>query len=308
MVIDMYETIPNTNTSTSDILNNYFRANSYFGTSSLVHDLCSSNIVQFKYRMDYKKNNDTVDLRHYIRLFREILRSNCLEDLKNISKEYYAIHALLLPSAERHRERFSYIFNLFDNHEKNGVGNALIRYRVLEYFNKFHDAGELFETFMSGMGYSPNRVYTILKYFIDSGLIEIFIDENGKNGYLTISGKRHLEIIGNLWYIICIKTGMYIYRDLILTGSEARDKASEFISSEALLGFYSNHGWVSEDGFIEYLQNEEILERERIDRNLKDYNLFVNYRDMYDKLESPSLIIYYDIKYQLSRWNDRRKV
>lgn len=299
--------IPGSSFSYKDILSKYKSSNTIFGTASLLHDMCSLSPASAEFKTFGKDNNGTIDIRHYLRLFKCIIESDKLDGFRHINHQYYAIHALMLPFTDKHRERYSYLFNLFDNREPEKVGNALIRYRILEYFLKYHIIDSaFFYSYFFALGYSDTRVLAIYETFKEAALIEEEIDEKDgeRRGFLTIAGKRHIEVCMNLWYIICIKTGMNIYKKYIRTGDEAIEKAIEYMG-RTKVDFYSKHGWISEDDFINFIYSEECLERERITKHF-DINSGIDLRTPFDSLDRIHLMLFHEVEIQKFYWNNHK--
>jgi hypothetical protein len=125
---------------------------------------------------------------------------------------------------------------------------------------------------------------------------------------LTIPGERHFEIVTDLWYIICIKTGMNIYEHLILYRDEARNCASEFIRSKDTLDYYSTHGWVSEENFFGFIARQELLESERIALFVRENpDRAVLIKNLTTYLSSPSENMVEGYRNQLEWWRRARE-
>ena len=216
------------------------------------------------------------DCRHYVRLFRRLLHSDVLKDFNNIANDYYALHALLLKPGESFAPETAFVYNLFDNDDSDTPGNALIRYRVLEYFLSNTECRELFDTYFRALGPGPRIARAIAASYDGAGLI-IPIQVVGPTtaettGYrITHAGRRVIELARSLWHGICVKTGMYIYDYMIKRNDEAKREAEATIGKgfPGLIEFYATHGWVSDDDFIDFLYKQEELE----DRRIGDYQL-----------------------------------
>lgn len=312
--------IPNTAISFGELLHIFKSSDHYFGMARVLQELCYTDSLPSpdeyikrdrEHRLNY---NDSYDLRHYLKLFRTLLRSNNIESFKNIGKVYYGVHALLLKSAEPMSESKSYLFNLFDNELPNMKGNALIRYRVLEFCDKFQNMHDgTFDLLFDGLGYGTGPATKLLNVFKEAGLIN-FTTVESKEGQtllidavLTTAGKRHLEIITNLWYIISVKTGMNIYSDCILYGEKAIEQAKLFVSNERLLGEYAKRGWVPEMNFIRFLMNQEYLEYLRA-QNYCDTHPEMEEQliNLMSHLDSPAHNIHHEYYIQIKRWKQFR--
>lgn len=303
-----------------ELLETYKASNHEFGVAGFLMALCVTSPVRST-EGDGNKGNTvqrelplervSYDLRFYLKLFRRIVRSNRLESLANVSRLYYGIHALMLQSTENANfESESYLFNLFDNEEPGLPGNALIRYRVLEYFKIFEGPVEgIFDVFFSSMGITPARAWKVAYMFEAAGLVEIdrvYSSEGAPvpvAGRLTVPGRRHFEIVTNLWYIICAKTSMHMYKEFILYNREAREAAAPFVWSDRVLAYYAKHGWVPEKKFIRFIVDQEVLEGLRIGRYQKEHPEHAEITQRNRGIISwPGANLWYGYRDQLERW------
>lgn len=315
--------IPGTNISWNEVLKIYRRSDNYWGLAGFIRTLCSTSSLidrpvleySFEYHsIDYGNDyKNKLDIRYYLSLFRRVLRSDCLDNFLNIDKLYYGIHALMIRDEGRMEEAESYLFNLFDNEEPLISGNALIRYRVLEYFKTIQTLDITFDQYFDALGCGADNARKVVEMFVKAGLIEISYKRENEiqipdYGVLTVPGERHYEIVTNLWYIICIKTGMNIYSKCILYNHEAIEKAKEFIKDEKLLKYYGNHGWVSENDFINFLADQENLEDFRIGEFEKNNpDLAEKLSRIFQYLSRPSINIYYSYYEQLTYWRNKQE-
>lgn len=269
--LDLNAKLPGTEKSWSKLLYEYLKSDS----ASLLRDLCSieTDIPPMNYRYRTFIGNRRYDCRHYIRLFRRLLTSNVIDDFENINSEYYAVHALMLRPGEPMEPQSAFLINLFDNDLPDKPGNALVRYRVLEYFHNNADSGALFNAYFRALGPGLSVVRAVTDLFITGGFLvpEFVVDPNtGKQIECAVSiswaGRRHFAVVRNLWYGICVKTGMHVEPGMIKRGDEAKQAAWEEVGVESrcLLDFYAGHGWVSDKDFIEFLFKQEDLESRRI--------------------------------------------
>lgn len=319
--LDINRKITQTSMSYSQLLTIYKKSDHIFGLARLLKELCYTDSIPSPediFSMTQENinlYNDSFDLRHYLKLFRTVVRSNNLMSLENIGKIYYGIHALVLKSNEPMSESKSYLFNLFDNELPDMRGNALIRYRVLEYCKKFKDLSEgTFDLFFDGLGYGANIARNLISVFAEAGLVSVKTVENttGKvipiRAEITTAGERHLEIITSLWYIICVKTGMNIYSDYILYGDEAKDQASQFVSNKAIVDDFARRGWVPEKKFIRFLMNQEYLEYKRVGQYCETHpdfqQVLVNF---VSQLDSPAHNIHFSYHQQIINWNKAKR-
>lgn len=241
--------------------------------------------------------------------------SDVICNFQNICNEYYAVHALMLRPGDPLLPQSAYLFNLFDNDLPDTPGNALIRYRVLEHFHSETDVGALFEAYFTALGPGPRIAREVLGSFIAAGLLlpDMVIDPTTGNEIMrsvsvTCAGRRHFAITRNLWYGICVKTGMHIEPEFIKRGDEARQAAHDEvgIQNEALLEFYASHGWVSEKDFLEFISKQEALESRRIGDFQADHPAMLNQiGTLLEQRGSPSEILGELYGEQLYYW--RRK-
>jgi len=244
-------------------------------SAALLRDLCSSEPdippPTYKYRAAVKRRR--YDCRHYIRLFRRLLMSDTLRTYSNICSEYYAVQALMLHAGEPMLPQSAFMLNLFDNDLPDNAGNALVRYRVLEYFHTNTDIGPLFDAYFRALLSSPRVARDVLDVFTGAGLIrpDFVVDSVSqkqvmRSAKVTCAGRRHYAVVRNLWYGICAKTGMHVEPTMIKRGDDAQQAARDEagIESRSLLDFYGSNGWVSDKEFIEFLYKQEDLEARRI--------------------------------------------
>jgi hypothetical protein len=207
----------------------------------------------------------------------------------------------------------SYLFNLFDNNSPLLPGNALVRYRVLEYFQTYEDAGEPFDVYFRAIGCGADVARKVIDTFERAGLLELeyVFGADGRKvpvrGRLTVPGQRHLEVCQNLWYLICVKTGMYIFDDFILRGNDAMAAAMEVIPSKRVVSFYAKYGWVSEEKFLDFLGIQEHLEAIRIGHFQDSHPEWSQQvANMMANMTRPSTVILYSYKEQLEAWKKSR--
>ena len=318
-VLNPNKKIPSTHLTLVKILEIYRKSDHVWGLAGFVRELCTTEKIRpensiTKTEKDRSTYQCSYDVRHYLKLFRRILRSDCLSELENIGNTYYGIHSLLLRDKEPMSGTDAYLFNLFDNENPEMRGNALIRYRVLEYCKLFKDLGDVFKMYFQALGCGVEVALSVLDLFDDANLIDIETIEDVEGNKipirakLTIPGKRHLEVVTNLWYIISIKTGMHIYKNLILWGEKALLKASQFVSSDERLTYYAEHGWVSEENFIDFLGMQELLETRRIGVFQESHPEWKKQvANMAGKMSSPAENVYYSYHTQIKYWQSYRR-
>jgi len=302
-----------------DILRTYEESHHAYGLAYLVLQLCCTERLGPGYPGPSRairppvRTLSTYDCRHYIKLFRRIIRSRSLLSFRHIGNVYFGIQALMLRAGEPMSEGDAYLFNLFDNEQPRSRGNALVRYRVLEYCRIFNDLGELFDIFFGGLGCGESVARDLILTFEEAGLIEVERSYEGDgpgkpiSARLTVPGRRHFELITNLWYIICAKTGINIFEEFILYGEHAIREASEFVQSSQILEYYASHGWVSEKGFIEFIGMQEYLEYRRIAAFEETHPKWKEQiRNMMQYVSSPAENLHWSYNEQIRRWRDAR--
>jgi hypothetical protein len=310
--IEPSDAIPNAGALTWEgLLHAYRQSDNAFGLAGLVRQLCSTEKIELPTtsRKSHTSEAGTYDVRHYLRLFNRVLLSDTLGSLSNIGNIYFGIHALVLPGEEPMEEGRAYLYNLFDNGYPERRGNALARYRVLEYCALFHDLGEAFDVFCGALGIGERTGRDLIHRFADAGLIEIDKQVDKDDNVIsftatpTVPGRRHFELTTNLWYMICVKTGMHIYKNMVLYDEEAWEKASEFVTSTSVLEFYATRGWVPEEAFIDFIGLQEILESRRIGEYQAAHpEMAEQIGNMAGQLSRPATNLYYAYREQLHRW------
>jgi len=239
------------------------------------------------------------DARHYIRLFRRLLFSDELCGFENIGKDYFCIGSLMLKPDEGFKEDTSFILNVFDNEHPNEIGNALVRWRVLEYFLNGHDRceGEFFRYYFQRLGYDLERVEEAIRTWNEAGALELYERKEGVQAKLTACARRYDQLINNLWYCISIKTGMHMDQRYILTGKEAREEAHKY-----RVTLPRSCEWVSDAGFLDFAAEEEALEEDRLSQypgkvpNFEEQCRSRGPRSIHYRLEV-------EYAYQQRRWN-----
>jgi hypothetical protein len=223
---------------------------------------------------DEKKSSDTGSLlltlaasnaREFLAFTQRVLCSDQLKGLKNICDPEYAIASLMLSDSSQ-PTLTSCIVNLFDNEEPDVYGNALIRFRVFEYFwntNNITTSESRFQNYFRRLGYDLGRVKKVLELFV---MTQILISKRGyspeyiKNlilddiGQLEItkSGKEYKNLLNRIWYYASVKRDVYLPEAKIRKDPDGREYCThtEFIE------------WLKEEE-----QKEEIAIRDYIRKN-----------------------------------------
>lgn len=309
--IDPKTEIDNAGINWSTLIKRYINSDS----ALLIRDLCSYDSGLSEVGEDERANlkKTVYDCRHYVRLFRRLLFSDVLMDLSNICSEYFAIHALLLRPSEPFTSESSFLYNLFDNEDPELIGNALIRYRVLEYFHNNQDYAGLFDMYFRALGSGPRVARKLTEAFVNAGLLFPMVEiDRGKEIWtgvrVTYAGRRHLALTRNLWYGICVKTGMHVERQMVKLGEEARTLASKYVTASKVLDFYAEHGWVSDEDFIRFLWKQEALEAHRIGHyQSQNPGELSALKGLLEHLTSPGDILSQDYAFQIDRWEKKKE-
>jgi hypothetical protein len=308
--LDIQATVPGAELSLGTLLNSYLTSAgaTILRDLSLTDDETPATDPTSPHASAY----DKYDCRHYIRLFRRVILSDVIMSLKNILHPYYVVHALMLRPGEPLNAGTSFLYNLFDNEDPDAPGNALARYRVLEYFVEGNtEYGVLFDEYFTALGPRPRVARRIVDSFLGAGLLraETRLENNTETivrVHIATAGRRHFEIVRNLWYGICIKTGMYVEQDMIKKGPEAREEAAQYVDSEKILDFYSHHGWVADQDFVRFLWAQQMLEAKRIGAYQESAAEMVRpIAGLLENLTSPGCIL--DEAYGNQRYNILRK-
>jgi hypothetical protein len=263
--------LPGSQITWTEVLELYLESDA----AALIRDLCCNeeDIPPQTYQHRPAVQRRRYDCRHYIRLFRRLLSSDVIQKFENITSEYFAVQALMLRPNEPLLPQSAFLLNLFDNDQPEAPGNALVRYRVLEYFHGNTDVGPLFDAYFRALGPGPRIARAVLDLFMGAGLVVPHLSTDRATGKtytssatVTSAGRRHFTVTRNLWYGICVKTGMHIEPQMIKRAGEAVEcaRGEVGIESKVLLGFYASNGWVSDKDFIAFLWQQEALEARRI--------------------------------------------
>lgn len=223
----------------------------------------------------------------------------------------------MLKPSEPFLQQSAFIINLFDNDQPDLPGNALIRYRVLEYFHTNTDLRDLFDIYFRALGVGAEAARAVVADFVNAGFLKEdlrFDTDTGRveaaGARVTIAGRCLFRVARNLWYGICIKTGMYIEAAMIRHGDEAVQMArSEAqIDNESLLGFYKHSGWVSDSDLIEFLWHQAELEATRRREFLEaEPGLAQQLAALFASLSRPEEVLGYAYGQQLDAWRRRKQ-
>jgi len=197
--------------------------------------------------------------REALALVKRLLYSDQLKSLSNLGSVQHAIAALMLRDEATANVTSGAIIDLFNNEEPGVRGNALIRFRVLEYFwacKQVTSADRNFQEHLERLGYKDSgRLKQVLSLFL---MLQIIVSDEGKApedvlvepldelGTLSItrSGEAYRTLMDQQWYFVCAKRDVYLPENLIGRGSK---------------GEYCSHG-----DFVKWLEGEEEKEKASI--------------------------------------------
>lgn len=196
--------------------------------------------------------------REALRLTSRLMFSDQLKGLRNLASAERAVAALMLGNAGDGTGVSSALINLLDNEEPDKAGNALIRFRVMEYFWKMRlaDTGEEgFWRHLDRLGYSSERIKGVLELFL---MTQLLASKKGLS--MNQLRERSLEKMGTLeitragdelariatlqWYYVVAKLHCFLPPACIKVDERGVE--------------YCSHG-----DFVRFLEHEEALERQR---------------------------------------------
>jgi len=202
-----------------------------------------------------------------------LLYSNQLGGVRNIAEPESCIATLLMLDQARFDPELSYILNLFDNNEPNVPGNALIRFRVLEFLNQ---SGEIslqerrVSDYFKSLGYLPEtRVKEVIATFVGAGLAqtnpprtadnirESPFNQIGKISLVKSNAAQYSEkLLKSPWYFICVKSDTCVPESVIRTDEDGLE-------------------FVTDTDFVDFLKYEEDEERKRTEAWTRRYGRLV---------------------------------
>jgi hypothetical protein len=159
------------------------------------------------------------DVRQALKLVKRVFFSDNLLAISNLEIGYHFVSSAMLRRSRDFLPDESYILNLFDDDHPDRPGNSLVRFRVLEYFingNRRIGDDSFFSKYFARYGYDRNWVCSVLRLFVESGLLR---SADGREGTLegvdelvsTRQGRLYFfTLVKNKWYLYCIKRGMAI--------------------------------------------------------------------------------------------------
>lgn len=197
-----------------------------------------------------------------LQLMKRLLRSTNILHLGNIGSSSAAIPAwMLAPGYEP--DEAAPLLNLFDNDRMHEPGNALIRYRVLEFLVReevIDPLNNYFRQYFARLGYSEESVRDVLSRFLmaamvfsDRGLTpdrlkELPAEDVGRIRF-SETGKAHFEkLLQCEWYYIAAKRAM------------VKRLPECWVEKDPKSGRY----YMTHTNFVDYLKDEEHAERNRI--------------------------------------------
>ncbi len=202
------------------------------------------------------------DCRVALLVTKRLLESDHLRGLEHIGNPNHAIASLML-GKDYLPDDGAPILNLFDNDEPNAPGNALIRYRVLEYLKKVRrtdPAHHDFIQYFNRLEYSAERVQQVLVRFLMTSVIQSARGHTPERFATAAQDKIGTVVIADLgdayfnlllkkvWYYVAAKRGMI------------PKMPGRLVSYDEDVQRY----FVYHTDFVEYLKEEEKSERARI--------------------------------------------
>lgn len=196
-----------------------------------------------------------------LHLIRRYIESDQLKSLNNVGKLQFMIASLMLTDTSE-TDPGAAILNVFDNEERNEPGNALIRYRVLEYISQHGRvilSDRAFIDYFARLGYSAERIRHVLSKMMMVSMIyseegytpqRLLEAEDVATGalFLTETGESYNKVLlKQMWYYVVAKRGL------------------QQRMPHHRLSFDSDRNWyfVTHTQFVEYLKEEEEAERNR---------------------------------------------
>ncbi|MBN2100235.1 MAG: hypothetical protein JW753_11640 [Dehalococcoidia bacterium] len=201
--------------------------------------------------------------REALQLTERLIYSDQLKGLRHIGAGEYAVAALMLTDTSKPDAPAPCVLDLFNNEEPSAAGNALIRFRVLEYFwnaGNATPADVSFKKYFERLGYSTSRVKRVLHLFM---MTQLLVSEEGLSpdnvrarpfdeiGSLAITpaGKKLRALLDRMWYFVSVKRDVYL--------------PAQYIHEEG------SREYCKHTEFVEWLLGEERKEDERIRRFVK---------------------------------------
>ncbi|HUA21870.1 MAG TPA: hypothetical protein VMB25_24160 [Bryobacteraceae bacterium] len=202
-----------------------------------------------------------------------VLYSNQLGGIRNIAEPESCIATLLMLDQARFDPELSYILNLFDNNEPNVPGNALIRFRVLEFLNQSGEVSlqeKRLSDYFKSLGYLPEkRIKEVIATFVGAGLAQTNPPRTADNiressfhqiGMISLvknNAAQYFEkLLKSPWYFICVKSDTCVPESLIRTDQDGLE-------------------FVTDTDFVDFLKYEEDEERKRTEAWKKRYGNLV---------------------------------
>ena len=211
-----------------------------------------------KFVMDLAGTNS----RQMLDFMHRIVYSNQIDDVLNIASPEACVAALLMHDSGSFSPELSYLINLFDDNRPEAPGNALIRFRVLEFFRRSVRVGpqeKRFTNYFGMLGYSSQRVKSVIALFVGARILKTEpvmtrqrIDDSSLDEIAAVTriesnvNQYFDKLLHSPWYFICVKRSIHI-EDYLISHS---DDGNEFIS---------------DDNFEKFLKGEEDRERKRIE-------------------------------------------
>jgi hypothetical protein len=221
----------------------------------LLQSFVNSEAGTFVFDLAGTNSRQLLDFMH------SIIFSNQLDSVKNVTQPESCVAALLMHDSGSFSPELSYLVNLFDDDNPDSAGNALIRFRVLEFFRHaitVQSQDRWLTDYFLRLGYSPERVRHVIALFVGARLLKtdppLTAEAIRNNRPAFVGSITRIEanlnqyfdkLLRSPWYFICAKRSIHIGEHLISKDPDGNDV-------------------VSDSNFIRFLKEEEDRERERI--------------------------------------------
>jgi hypothetical protein len=199
--------------------------------------------------------------RQFLDFVHRVMYSNQLDSVRNIARPEYCVAALLMHDAGSFTPELSYLVNLFDDDNPDQPGNALIRFRVLEFFKNsksIRPSERLFTDYFDRLGYISQRLKLVIALFVGARLLKtapvMTAEQIVATDLAKIPSIERVEanvnqyfdkLLRSPWYFICAKRGIHISEHLITQLEDGTEN-------------------VPDSNFVRFLKEEEDEERRRI--------------------------------------------
>lgn len=174
--------------------------------------------------------------REVLAMTEKLVYSDQLKGLKHIGEAEFAVAALMLRGPTE-PDTAAGLLNLFNNEEPQTPNNALVRFRVLEYFwhaSRATISEERFKRYFRRLGLDLDRVRRVIELFVMTQLI-ISVDGFSPDDIstrafddigllqITESGRKYRELLNRLWYWVSIRKDVYLPEIIIRKEPDGRE-------------------------------------------------------------------------------------